>query len=82
MKGNETENEKEIESFKIITLGDSFVGKTSLLKKYVHNIFDENITNTIGMNITYKNITLKNNEEIRLKLVDTAGTEKYKSISK
>lgn len=82
MKENEKEKEKEKESFKIITLGDSFVGKTTLLKKYVYNIFDENISNTVGMNITFKDITLKNNEKISLKLVDTAGTEKYKSISK
>ena len=34
------------------------------------------------MNISFKDITLENNKKIRLRLVDTAGTEKYKSLSK
>jgi small GTP-binding protein len=81
-KKEEEKDAKDCMTFKIITLGDSYVGKTALLKKYVTNVFDESVYNTIGMNISFKTITLKNNKKIELKLVDTAGTEKYKSLSK
>ena len=67
---------------KIITLGNVSVGKTSILKKFVTKEFDENINSTIGMNIIFKKITLNNNEEINLKLIDTNGQEKYKCLSK
>ena len=68
--------------FKVITLGDTFVGKTAIFRRYVYNIFDTNTEVTIGMNISIKEITLKNNKKIKIRLVDTAGTEKYKSLSK
>ena len=76
------EKDKNYQEFKIITLGDAYVGETTLLKKYIYNIFDENIKYSVGMNISFKDITLENNKKIRLRLVDTAGTEKYKSLSK
>ena len=67
--------------YKIITLGDVNVGKTSILKKYVYKKFD-NVKNTIGINILFQDIILKNKKTIKLKLFDTAGSEKYKSLSK
>ena len=76
------ENDKNYQEFKIITLGDSSVGKTAILKKYIYNVFEEKPKVTIGMNITHKEITLENNKKIILRLVDTAGTEKYRSLSK
>ena len=76
---NKTINKKDF-VFKIITLGDSFVGKTSIFKKYIYKTFGET-KNTIGMNIFSKELTI-NNQKIRLLLVDTAGTEKYKSLQK
>ena len=76
---NKAINKKDF-VFKIITLGDSFVGKTSIFKKYIYKTFGET-KNTIGMNIFSKELTI-NNQKIRLLLVDTAGTEKYKSLQK
>ena len=73
---------KDIEEFKIITLGNSGVGKTSIIKRYVYNVFISDTMTTIGMNISFKDIILKNNKKVRLKIVDTAGEEKYKSIAK
>ena len=68
--------------FKIITLGNHFVGKTSIFKKYIYKVFGET-KSTIGMNMYVKEkIILKNKKEVKLILVDTAGTENYKSVSK
>ena len=73
---------KDLIEFKIITLGDSGVGKTSIIKRYVYNKFDYNSINTIGISYSFKDVILPNGQKIQLKLIDTAGQEKYKSLSK
>ena len=70
------------ESFKIITIGNSGVGKTSLLKRFVFDTFSDKVFSTLGLEYTTKEITLKNGKKIILKLFDTAGQEKYRSLSK
>ena len=75
------ENKEEL-VFKIITLGDSGVGKTSIIRRYVYNDFDMNNMSTIGLNFAFKDVTLKNGVKIKLKIIDTAGQEKYRSLSR
>ena len=74
--------EKEEIVFKIITIGDGNVGKTSIIRRYVYNVFDPLNTATIGVSFSFKDVTLQNGKTIKLKLVDTAGQEKYKSVTK
>ena len=74
-------NEIEL-SFKIIIIGNSGVGKTSILQRFILDTFNENILSTIGLISTDKTITLKSGKKITLKLFDTAGQEKFRSISK
>ena len=50
-------NDKEIISYSLITLGNSGVGKTSILKRLVHNKFEENTLSTIGFGISNKLVT-------------------------
>ena len=81
----EKKDEKDVQecsTFRIITLGNCYVGKTSIINKYVNNIFKENYLTTIGMNMSTKEIFLKNKQKIKLLLVDTAGQEKYKALAK
>ncbi len=75
------EKKKEVLMFKIITLGESGVGKTSIIKRYVHNIFDTDCLSTIGINFSFKEVERKG-KKIQLKFYDTAGQERYNSISK
>ena len=70
------------EPLKVITLGESGVGKTSIIRRYIHNIFDENNLSTIGLNFSFKEIKLNDGNSIQLKLIDTAGQEKYKALAK
>ena len=72
----------DIFSFNIITLGDSGVGKTSIIQRYVNNSFLEDTIATIGFSYGFKDVTLKNNKIVKLKLVDTAGQERYRAINK
>ena len=75
-------NKKEIKSFNIITLGDSGVGKTSIINRYIKNEFDENNEATLGIKYSYKEIKFNNKDKIILKLVDTAGQERFRSLAK
>lgn len=67
--------------FKIILIGDSNTGKTSILNRYVYNKFEERYICTIGVDFMMKQIQLKDNSIIKLQLWDTAGMERYKKIT-
>ena len=69
-------------SFKIITIGDSGVGKTSIIRRYVYDAFNDNTISTIGVTFCYKDIEWKSGEKIKLKLIDTAGQEKFNALTK
>lgn len=66
--------------FKIIFVGDSGVGKSSLLSVYVNKIFDINIKSTIGVEFATKTINM-DNYNIKLQIWDTAGQERYRAIT-
>lgn len=70
-----------IKTFRIITLGDTAVGKTSLFIKYTEDQFKEAIASTIAVNHHYKEILIDGNR-VHLQMWDTAGQERYKSIVK
>ena len=65
----------------IVTLGDGQVGKTSIILRYIENSFTLNYLSTIGIDSKIKKVKLKNNEEIKVKISDTAGQERFKSIA-
>ena len=65
---------------KIIIVGDSGVGKTNLLERYIKNEFRESNRNTVGVDFMAKKMRI-NNQSVKIQFWDTAGQEKYKSIS-
>ena len=78
MKGNK---QGRTFQFKFLILGESSVGKTSIIEKYVNNTFNENYLVTIGMDIRYKRIEI-NNCDINIVINDTAGQERFRSMTK
>ena len=66
--------------FKMILIGDSSVGKSNILLKYLKDQFDPNSRATVGVEFGTKNITL-NNKKIKIQIWDTAGQERYRSIT-
>ena len=56
--------EKEI--YKVISLGDSGVGKTSIFKRYALGIFEEDNLSTVGVGFSFKEVTLKNGWRCRI----------------
>ena len=73
MNKNHGQNKIDI---KIITIGDSNAGKTSLIDKYIENKDSIFYTSTIGFDLKSKHITLKDGKEAKLMIYDTAGTRK------
>lgn len=68
-------------SIKIILLGDSGVGKSSIIKRYFQDAFDPNISTTFGSNFLEKFATVKG-KKVKLELWDTAGQEEFRSVTK
>lgn len=66
---------------KILTLGDSAVGKSAILIRYTQDRFHSNYLTTVGIDYQSKIIHYKN-REIEMQIWDSAGQEKYRAISK
>ena len=78
---NEDEDNQDVLTFKIILLGDSSVGKTSLILRFCDNKFMEIGTSTIGVDTKTKDIR-HNGKKIELEIWDTAGQERFKALAK
>ena len=72
--------------FKVIIIGDSGVGKSSLLLKYTRDKFDKDYNVTIGVDFGSKLIEIPSKDNslknIKLQIRDTAGQEKFRTITK
>ena len=66
--------------FKILTIGESGVGKTCILRRFVEDKFLKNHLATIGIDFKTKTLNI-NNQEIKLKIWDTAGQERFRNIT-
>lgn len=67
-------------SMKIVLLGDSSVGKSSLVQRFASDTFDANLPNTIGAAFISKPHT-SSARTVKLEIWDTAGQERYKSLT-
>jgi len=66
--------------FKIILVGDSGVGKTNILSRYVNDYSSDSTKSTVGVELGCK-IEEINNTKVKIQIWDTAGQERYKSIT-
>ena len=66
--------------FKLILVGDSYVGKTNILSKYIKDEFNLNTKSTIGVEFGTKILKIED-KIIKAQIWDTAGQERYKSIT-
>uniref|UniRef100_A0A672GU40 Ras and EF-hand domain-containing protein homolog n=1 Tax=Salarias fasciatus TaxID=181472 RepID=A0A672GU40_SALFA len=67
--------------FKIVLVGNSSVGKTSLLRRFCDDSFHSGTSATVGIDYSVKTISV-DNSQVALQLWDTAGQERYRSITK
>jgi len=64
---------------KVIILGDSGVGKTSLMNQYVHRRFSNQYKATIGADFLTKEVLI-DDKLVTLQIWDTAGQERFQSL--
>merc|ERR1712227_634046 len=78
-----SERKKMVEFlFKVLVIGDIGVGKTSLIKRYVHHIFGQTYKPTIGVDFALKVINWDPEPLIRLQLWDIAGQERFGTMTR
>ena len=78
----ENDMEKKLHTFKVLILGDPSVGKSCFLIRYTEDTFQDVYLSTIGMDCKYKKVDLEDGESIRLQLWDTAGQDRFRSITR
>ncbi|XP_005993186.1 ras-related protein Rab-39B-like [Latimeria chalumnae] len=68
--------------FRIIMLGDSTVGKSSLVKHYTEGIFLDIQTQTVGIDFYVQFVEVEPGVRVKLQFWDTAGQERFRSVTK
>ncbi|CAK0819790.1 unnamed protein product [Prorocentrum cordatum] len=66
--------------FKVVLIGDSNAGKSSLLLRFADDTFSESYITTIGVDFRFKTITV-DGKTIKLQIWDTAGQERFRTIT-
>jgi small GTP-binding protein len=66
---------------KLLTLGDTSVGKTSILLQYTQGYFPKKALSTIGVDFRTKYVNLPNGKHVKVLLWDTAGQERFRNIA-
>lgn len=66
--------------FKLLIIGDSGVGKSSLLLRFADNLFSGTYITTIGVDFKIRTIDV-NGEKVKLQIWDTAGQERFRTIT-
>ncbi|KAL7620233.1 GTP-binding protein of the rab/ypt [Parahypoxylon ruwenzoriense] len=67
--------------FKLVLLGESAVGKSSIVLRFVKDQFDSYRESTIGAAFLTQTISLDENTTVKFEIWDTAGQERYKSLA-
>ena len=68
---------------KVVLIGKSGVGKTSIISRYTTNVFKESLMTTPGANFTTKQVEFPQYKKtIKFEIWDTAGQERYRSLAK
>ena len=71
-----------MEAYKIVLIGESGVGKTSIISRYINNSFDLQVLTSSSAQFISKTITLSDDTALKLDIWDTAGQEKFRSLAK
>ena len=75
-------SDNQIETFKIVLLGDSGVGKTSIISQFIDNNFQDDIQSSSGGTFNSKTFTYSDNKILKFDIWDTAGQERYRALTK
>ena len=65
--------------FKVLLLGNSDVGKSSLLLRFVDSLWNDAFVPTIGVDFKVKTLEI-NNKKVKMQISDTAGQERFRTV--
>jgi len=68
-------------SFKVMMLGESGVGKSSIVQRYVNDTFDEDANPTVGTDFARKIVKTGDGHRVNMMVWDTAGQERFLSLT-
>ncbi len=75
--------EKQAINCKVVLIGKSGVGKTSIISRYTTNVFKDSLMATPGANFITKKVDFPEEKEtIKFEIWDTAGQERYRALAK
>ena len=69
-------------NIKVVLIGEAGVGKTSIIMRYITNIFNPRQLATQGASYVSKTVEINKNQKVKFELWDTAGEEKYRAIAR
>ncbi|XP_074528670.1 ras-related protein Rab-38b [Halichoeres trimaculatus] len=78
---NGMQNLRKEHLYKVLVIGDLGVGKTSIIRRYVHQTYSTNYRATIGVDFALKVLNW-NTKTIRLQLWDIAGQERFGNMTR
>lgn len=73
--------EDVLATMKVVLIGDSGVGKSSLMLRFTADTFDEDISATIGIDFKSKRVPVSGGGIVQLQLWDTAGQERFRTLT-
>ncbi|XP_074161701.1 ras-related protein Rab-39B-like [Sminthopsis crassicaudata] len=68
--------------FRLILLGDSTVGKSSLLRRYTEGVFVDCMDQTVGVDFYVHFVEVEPGVQVKLQFWDTAGQERFRSVTR
>jgi GTPase SAR1 family protein len=74
--------DKVVYRFKLILVGEYFVGKTSLITRYISDSYTGDYNCTLGVEFKIKSLSIDDTTAIDLQIWDTCGHDKYRSVTK
>ena len=71
-----------METIKVVLIGDSGVGKTSIIQRYVNDEYDPNLLLSSSAQFITKTIELNDEQSVKFDIWDTAEQEKFRPLDK
>eukprot|EP00825_Cyclidium_porcatum_P005683 TRINITY_DN12787_c0_g1_i1.p1 TRINITY_DN12787_c0_g1~~TRINITY_DN12787_c0_g1_i1.p1 ORF type:complete len:267 (+),score=61.17 TRINITY_DN12787_c0_g1_i1:111-911(+) len=75
------ESQETLIKFKVLLVGDSTVGKSSIIRRYIDNEFEFGMSRTVGVDYRAKRLKTEDKQTVVLNVWDTAGQEKFRAIT-
>lgn len=71
----------EFDLYKLLLIGDSGVGKSSLLHRFADDDYKDDYISTIGVDFKIKTLEEQDGKQMKLQIWDTAGQERFRTIT-